>query len=154
MPRALQALIVLITLGACTGPDQQGAHGAAHLTPETSSPRAAMEDFHRSRWVGTGRQNSCGLSWAIDLLQEENRITGRLLLEDIQYDIYGIIGPNGAMHGARAGKSPSFGGARGPRFIRVSLDFGKWRATGTYAVETSTADDCATAVELKRYAPD
>ncbi len=34
----------------------------------------------------------------------------------------------------------------------VSLEFGARRAVGYYAAETQGSDDCATAVELDRYA--
>ena len=43
-------------------------------------------------------------------------------------------------------------GTPAPRFVIVSLEFGARRAVGYYAAETQGTDDCATAVELVRYA--
>ncbi len=88
----------------------------------------------------------------MDLIQQDNRITGRIILEGIEYDIHGVVGADGSMHDARAAKSAEFKGFLGPRFLNVSLDFGDTESTGYYAVDTSNPDKCATAVELKRYA--
>ncbi len=90
----------------------------------------------------------------MDLTQDEDRITGRLILEDIEYEIHGIVDSDGTMYDVRGGKSAASKGVLGPRFIKLSVDFGDLHATGKYAVETSDSNDCATKFELNRYAAD
>lgn len=124
--------------------------GLSDLEPVAGHPNDV--EVERSRWVGIGSYDACGLSWALDLHQEGNRVTGRLLWETVRYDLTGTIMKDGSLHNARAGKSPEFNGTPAPRFVLVSLDFGATRAIGSYAAETQGSDDCATAVELKRYA--
>ena len=87
----------------------------------------------------------------MDLIQQDNRITGRIILEGAEYHTHGVVNADGSMHDARAGKSAESQGIPGPRFLKVSLDFSDLEATGHYAAETSNPDNCATAVELKRY---
>jgi hypothetical protein len=104
--------------------------------------------------VGIGSYDACGLSWAFDLLQDGDRVSGHLLWETVRYDLSGPIAPDGRLQKARAGKSPDFNGTPAPRFVIVDLSFGARRAVGSYAAETQGSNDCATAVELDRYAAD
>ena len=122
--------------------------------PEPVSGHSDDVKVERSRWVGIGSYDACGLSWALDLDQVGNRITGRLLWETVRYDLTGKLTNDGSLHNVRAGKSPDFNGTPAPRFVLVSLDFGATRAVGHYTAETKCSNDCATAVELKRYAAD
>jgi len=120
---------------------------------ETEPVAGHPEDLpvERSRWVGIGSYDACGLSWALDLHQDGDRVTGRLLWETVRYDLKGTLSEDGTLENARAGKNPDFNGTPAPRFVRVSLNFGATRAIGSYAAETKGSNDCATAVELKRY---
>ena len=148
MPRHLAALLTALLLAACsTAPEPAG--------PPDPEPVAGAPNGHeveRSRWVGIGSYDACGLSWAFDLVQDGNKVSGHLLWETVRYDLSGTIPPNGSLHKARAGKSPDFNGTPAPRFVIVNLNFGSRRAVGTYAAETRGSNDCATAVELVRYA--
>jgi len=102
--------------------------------------------------LGIGGYDACGLSWAIDLAQDGDKVSGHHLWETVRYDLSGTIAPNGSLQKAQAGKSPDFNDTPAPRFVTVSLEFGARRAVGSYAVEPQGSDDCATAVELDRYA--
>ncbi len=144
------ALILALFLWACsTGPQPAGL---SDLKPVSGHPDDVKVE--RSRWVGIGSYDACGLSWALDLDQVGNRVTGRFLWETVRYDLIGTLTKEGRLHNVRAGKSPDFNGTPAPRFVLVSLDFGATRAIGYYAAETKNSNDCATAVELKRYATD
>ena len=48
--------------------------------------------------------------------------------------------------------APRHPGPAAPRFVIVSLEFGARRAVAYCAAETQGSHDCATAVELDRYA--
>lgn len=102
--------------------------------------------------MGIGSYDACGLSWALDLLQVGDRVAGQLIWETVRYDLTGAITKDGSLHNVRASKSPDFNESPAPRFVLVSLDFGATRAIGFYAAETKGSGDCATAVELTRYA--
>jgi hypothetical protein len=144
------ALVVFLLLSACaTAPEPAGL---ATLEPVSGRPDDLA--LTRSRWVGIGRTDACGLSWAFDLLQDGNKVSGRLLWETVRYDLTGTIAADGRLKSARAGKNPDFNGTPAPRFVIVTLDFGARRAVGSYAAETQGSNDCATAVELLRYAVD
>ena len=142
------ALVPLLVLWACSMDGEPA--GLSDLEPITGHPNDV--EVERSRWVGIGSYDACGLSWALDLHQEGDRVTGQLLWETVRYDLTGVLTKDGSLHNARAGKNPDFNGTPAPRFVRVSLNFGATRAIGSYAAETQGSDDCATAVELKRYA--
>ncbi len=142
------ALLAVLYLSACT--TAREPMGLADLEPVAGRPSDVKVE--RSRWVGIGSYDACGLSWAFDLLQDGDRVTGRLLWETVRYDLSGVIAPDGRLHKVRAGKSPDFNGTPAPRFVIVTLEFGARRAVGYYAAETQGAIDCATAVELERYA--
>jgi hypothetical protein len=142
------ALLAVLFLSACT--TVREPMGLSDLEPVSGSPNDVAVE--RSRWVGIGSYDACGLSWALDLLQEGDRVRGRLLWETVRYDLSGVIAPDGRLHKARAGKNPDFNGTPAPRFVIVTLEFGARRAVGYYAAETRGSNDCATAVELERYA--
>ena len=140
----------MLILWACsTAPEPAG-----RSDPEPVSGHSDDAKVERSRWVGIGSYDACGLSWALDLHQEGDRITGQLLWETVRYDLTAKLTKDGSLHNVRAGKSPDFNGTPAPRFVLVSLEFGVTRAIGHYVAETKGSDDCATAVELKRYAAD
>ena len=149
--RAATAVALLAFLAGCEGPVGGEAALLVAAPALDQGPAAGVQALH-GRWVGIGRADACGLSWAFDLVQDHERISGRLLREDLQYDLHGTIGANGRMTEIRAGKSAAFNGVPGPRFIMVSLTFGPLRASGHFAVETGGRDACLTAVELRRYA--
>ncbi len=150
MVRLPMAFMAMLFLWACsTVPEPVGM---SDLEPISSHPDDVKVE--RSRWVGIGSYDACGLSWALDLHQEGDRITGQLLWETVRYDLTAKLTKDGSLRKVRAGKSPDFNGTPAPRFVLVSLEFGATRAVGHYAAETKGSDDCATAVELKRYAAD
>ncbi len=144
------ALMPILLLWACSTVPEPA--GLSDLEPVSGTPDDVKVE--RSRWVGIGSYDACGLSWALDLDQVGNRITGRLLWETVRYDLSGTLTKEGSLHNVRAGKSPDFKGTPAPRFVLISLEFGATRAVGQYAAETKGSNDCATAVELKRYAAD
>ncbi len=127
-----------------------GAARAANLEPASGQPNDL--EIERSRWVGIGSTDAGGPSWAFDLVQDRDKVSGHLLWETVRYDLSGTLAPNGSLQKARAGKSSDFTGTPARRFVIVSLEFGARRAVGYYAAETQGSDDCATAVELDRYA--
>lgn len=147
-PKHRAALLALLLFSACTMAREP--MGLSGLEPVSGHPNDVRVE--RSRWVGIGSYDACGLSWAFDLLQDGDRVSGRLLWETVRYDLNGTIAPDGRLHEARAGKNPGFNGTPAPRFVLVTLDFGARRAVGYYAAETRGPNDCATAVELERYA--
>jgi hypothetical protein len=152
MARQLAALFTMLLLLACSTarePAREPA-GLSELEPVPEPPNNL--EVERSRWVGIGSYDACGLSWAFDLVQDGDKVSGHLLWETVRYDLSGTIPPNGRLEKARAGKSPDFNGTPAPRFVIVNLEFGARRAVGTYAAETRGSNDCATAVELLRYA--
>ena len=102
--------------------------------------------------MGIGSTDACGLSWAFDLAQDGDKVSGHLLWETVPYDLSGTLAPNGRLQKARARKSPDSTGTPALRLVTVSLEFGARRAVGYYAAETQGSDDCATAIELDRYA--
>lgn len=151
MSRVLAISFALLFVSACETPPEQ----AAQPVPQPRVSLAAAQNGHeieRSRWVGIGSYDACGLSWAIDLVQDGDEVSGSFYWETVRYDLSGRIPPSGKLHNARAGKSPDFNGTPAPRFVLVSLDFGDRRAVGSYAAETRGSNDCATPVELDRYA--
>jgi hypothetical protein len=141
-------------LGCATNPQTTSHDSTFQSNANTDASHQYSAAPSRSRWVGVGRHGGCNLTWAVDLIQDKDRIAGRLILEDIEYEIHGIIDSDGTMYDARGGKSAASKGVLGPRFIRLSVDFGDLQATGKYAVETSDSNDCATEFELNRYAAD
>lgn len=159
MPRILAALSILLILSACSnGPEPADPPAASNPGPaaDLANGHAAGSlnghEVDRSRWVGIGSYDTCGLSWAIDLTQDGNQVSGHFFWETVRYDLSGTIPPNGKLRKARAGKSPDFNGTPAPRFVIVNLEFGARRAVGSYAAETRGSNDCATPVELERYA--
>lgn len=155
LSRGLAGLFMCAALVGCTAKPQTTSRDSAHASNDnTGASHKSSVAPTRSRWVGVGRHGGCNLSWAVDLIQERDRITGRLILEDIEYEIHGIVDSDGSMYDVRGGKSAASKGVLGPRFIRLSVDFGDLQATGKYAVETSDSNDCATEFELNRYAAD
>ena len=150
MSRLFAVLMAAWLLPACAHAPEPVGYPApeAEVAELGTSDEALIE---RSRWVGIGSYDSCGLSWAIDLLQDGNRVSGQFLWETVRYELHGTIPPNGSLHRIRAGKSPDFNGTPAPRFVIISLDFGARRAVGSYAAETRGSNDCSTAVELVRY---
>lgn len=151
MPRFLAALSTVLLLSACSSRPEPADPPA----PPDPGPLLDVQngrEIERSRWVGIGSYDACGLSWAIDLVQDGDKVSGHFIWETVRYDLRGTIPPNGSLQKARAGKSPDFNGIPAPRFVIVSLDFGARRAVGSYAAETRGSNDCATAVELERYA--
>ncbi len=82
--------------------------------------------------MGIGSTDACGLSWAFDLVQDRDKVSGHLLWETVRYDLSGTLAPNGSLQKARAGKSPDCTGTPAPRFVIVSLEFGARRAVGYY----------------------
>lgn len=147
-PRPRHLVGVLLALAACAeGPAPREA-----ASPAAAPPPEVLE-IARSRWVAVGRDGACGLSWAFDLYQDGARISGRLLLEDLQYDLRGRIDGDGLLDNIRGGKAPAFKGALGPRYVRVTLAFDAREAAGHYELEGSGAGEtCRTEVRLKRYA--
>lgn len=144
------ALVAVLLLSACaTKPEPAGPSA---LEPVSGRPDDLAVE--RSRWVGIGSYDTCGLSWAFDLWQDGNKVSGHLLWETVRYDLSGTIAADGRLRSARAGKNPDFNGTPAPRFVIVNLDFGARRAVGSYAAETQGSNDCATEVELRRYAAD
>jgi hypothetical protein len=140
----------MLFLCACsTAPEPTGGSNLEPVSGQSNDVKV-----ERSRWVGIGSYDACGLSWALDLHQEGDRITGQLLWETVRYDLTAALSKDGSLQNVRAGKSPDFNGTPAPRFVLVSLDFGETKAVGRYAAETKGSNDCATAVELKRYAAD
>ncbi len=155
LSRGLAGLFICAALLGCAADSQTASHDSTFASnANTGASHQSSAAFQRSRWVGVGRHGGCNLSWAVDLIQERDRITGRLILEDIEYEIHGIVDSDGSMYDVRGGKSAASKGVLGPRFIRLSVDFGDLQATGKYAVETSDSNDCATEFELNRYAAD
>jgi hypothetical protein len=65
--------------------------------------------------VGIGSTDACGLSWAFDLVQDRDKVSGHLLWETVRYDLSGTLAPNGSLQKARAGKSSDFTGTPAPR---------------------------------------
>ena len=148
MARYSAALLVLALLAACSSDPEPT--GRSDLAPVADRPDDL--DARRSRWVGIGSYDTCGLAWAFDLVQHGNRVSGHMLWETVRYDLTGTIAPDGTLEKARAGKSPDFNGTPAPRFVIVTLVFGPRRAVGHYAAETRGSHDCATEVLLTRYA--
>ena len=144
IPTAFLPLLLLWSCSTISGPPD--------LKPVTVQPDDVQVE--RSRWVGIGSYDACGLSWGLDLHQEGNRVTGKLLWETVRYDLKATLTDDGNLN-ARARKNSALNGIfPAPRFVLVSLNFGEARATGSYAAETEGPINCATAVELKRYAAD
>lgn len=155
LSRGLAGLLMCAAFTGCSDRPQTTSYSGSDVSnSETGVLVQTSATPLRSRWVGVGRHGGCNLSWAVDLIQERDRITGRLILEDIEYEIHGIVDSDGSMYDVRGGKSAASKGVLGPRFIRLSVDFGDLQATGKYAVETSDSNDCATEFELNRYAAD
>lgn len=148
MSKLLAALLTVLLLSACTIAREPA--GLPDLEPVAGRPNDP--EVERSRWVGIGSYDACGLSWAFDLMRDGDKVSGHLLWETVRYDLSGTIAPDGSLRKARAGKSPDFNGTPAPRFVIVNLDFGARKAVGYYAAETQGSNDCATAVELNRYA--
>jgi hypothetical protein len=141
------AFLPLLLLWACST-----VSGPSDLKPVAGHLDEAQVE--RSRWVGIGSYDACGLSWGLDLHQEGNRVTGKLLWETVRYDLKATLTDDGNLN-ARARKNSALDGIfPAPRFVLVSLVFGETRATGSYAAETKGPNNCATAVDLKRYAAD
>lgn len=141
-------MLTVLLVTACSSAREPA--GLSDLQPVSGQPTDVKVE--RSRWVGIGSYDACGLSWALDLIQDGDKVSGRLLWETVRYDLAGTIARDGRLVKARAGKNPDFNGTPAPRFVLVTLEFGAHRAIGFYAAETQGANDCATAVELKRYA--
>ena len=155
LSRALAGPLICVALTGCAEKPQTASHDSSSVSnSQTGALNHTSAVIRRSRWVGVGRHGGCNLTWAVDLIQDADRISGRLILEDIEYEIHGIVGSDGTMYDVRGGKSSASKGVLGPRFIRLSVDFGDLHATGKYAVETSDSNDCATEIELNRYAAD
>ena len=155
LSRGLAGLLICAAFTGCADkPQTTSSYSSDVSNSETGVFTHTPAAPRRSRWVGVGRNGGCNLTWAVDLIQNKDRITGRLILEDIEYEIHGIIGSDGTMYDVRGGKSSASKGVLGPRYIRLSVDFGDLHATGKYAVETSDSNDCATEFELNRYAAD
>ena len=126
--------------------------GLSDLKPISVQPDDVRVE--RSRWVGIGSYDACGLSWGLDLHQEGNRVAGKLLWETVRYDLKATLTDDGYLN-AKARKNSALNGIfPAPRFVLVSLNFGETEAIGSYAAETEGPINCATAVELKRYAAD
>ena len=69
MPRFLAALSTVLLLSACSS----GPEPAEPPAPPDPGPVPSVQNGHEiehSRWVGIGSYDACGLSWAIDLVQE------------------------------------------------------------------------------------
>ncbi len=144
LPMAFLPLLLLWSCSTISGPPD--------LKPVTVQPDDVQVE--RSRWVGIGGYDACGLSWGLDLHQEGNRVTGKLLWETVRYDLKATLTDDVNVN-ARARKNSALNGIfPAPRFVLVSLNFGETRATGSYAAKTKGPNNCATAVELKRYAAD
>ena len=148
MPRSPAVLLLAACLFACTTVREPA--GLSEIEPVSGHPSDLELD--RSRWVGIGSYDACGLSWALDLFQEGDQVSGRFLWETVRYDVNGTISQDGTLRKTRVGKNPEFSGVPSPRFVFVSLDFGTDRAVGYYAADIQGSNDCATAVELHRYA--
>ena len=126
--------------------------GLSDLKPVSVQPNEV--EVERSRWVGIGSYDACGLSWGLDLHQEGDRVTGKLLWETVRYDLKATLTNDGNLS-ARADKNSTRNGIfPAPRSVLVNLNFGETKASGSYAAETNGPINCATAVELKRYAAD
>jgi hypothetical protein len=85
----------------------------SNLEPASGQPNDL--EIERSRWVGIGSIDACGLSWAFDLVQDRDKVSGHLLWETVRYDLSGTLAPNGSLQKARAGKSSDFTGTPAPR---------------------------------------
>ena len=85
----------------------------SNLEPASGQPNDL--EIERSRWVGIGSTDACGLSWAFDLVQDRDKVSGHLLWETVRYDLSGTLAPNGSLQKARAGKSSDFTGTPAPR---------------------------------------
>ena len=142
----LPALFALaLAMAACAERAEQGASDARTLAP-ASGPFAVAD----SRWVGIG-EGACALDWAFDLQQEADRVSGRLLLDGLQYDLAGRLDQSGHLNDLRGGKSEADKGRLGPRYVRVTLAFSAREARGHYRLEDEE-ESCRTAVRLKRFA--
>ena len=84
-----------------------GAFGPSHL--EISSAQHDELLASRSRWVGIGSYDTCGLSWGLDLHQDGSRVTGKLLWETVRYDLKGTLANDGNLK-ARARKNSALDG--------------------------------------------
>ncbi len=111
MPRQLAALLTVLLLSACS--IAQEPAGLSDIEPASGHPND--REIERSRWVGIGSTDACGLSWAFDLVQDGNKVSGHLLWETVRYDLSGTIAPNDILKKARAGKSSDFTGTPAPR---------------------------------------
>ena len=120
MSRLLAALLTVVLLPACTIAREPA--GLSDLEPVAGRPNDLEPE--RSRWVGIGSYDACGLSWAFDLMQDGDKVSGHLLWETVRYDLSGTIAPDGSLRKARAGKSPDFNGTPAPRFVIVNQAFG------------------------------
>ena len=140
------AVLLLLVLSSCTARDPTDPKSVGFQPDEVQ--------VERGRWVGIGSYDSCGLSWGLDLHQEGNRITGKLLWETVRYDIKATLTDDRNLS-ARANKNSTRNGIfPAPRSVLVNLNFDGTRARGSYAAETNGPIDCATTIELKRYAAD
>ena len=63
-------------------------------------------EIERSRWVGIGSTDACGLSWAFDLVQDRDKVSGHLLWETVRYDLSGSLAPNGSLQKAGPARAP------------------------------------------------
>jgi hypothetical protein len=147
--KLMRAYVGAVVLGmAC-------ACSAGSGSSDSQSIAASSDEVHveRSRWVGIGSNDSCGLSWGFDLHQEDNWVKGKLLWETVRYDLRATLTEDGNLHNARARKNSTRNGIfPAPSFVLVNLDFRETRAVGSYSAEITDTINCAAAVELKRYA--
>ncbi len=103
-----------------------------------------------NRWIGQGPAGACGNPWAMDLEILGQKVSGKLWLSEIEYDLYGRLGSDGRMQRAQAGKTPRHAHSPGPRFLEVNLLFQGAKADGDYAVAAFDRRMCATQVSLTK----
>ena len=86
MPRFLAALSMVLLLSACSsGPEPADPPAPPDPGPVTVAQNGY--DIERSRWVGIGSYDACGLSWAIDLVQELTGLPALNLLDRRCYPV-------------------------------------------------------------------
>ena len=129
-------------------------HGAITVEPlgdlEDQVVATWVSETVDNRWIGQGPSGACGNSWAMDLQILEQKVSGKLWLAEVEYDLYGRLGPDGKMQRARAGKTPSNAHRPGPRFLEINLLFQGAKADGDYAVAAYDRRMCATHVTLTK----
>lgn len=111
-------------------------------------PRRVVE-----RWAGTGRRDSCGNPWEINIEVDRGKATGSYAMGDVHYDLYGKVEADGTQLTARAGKSERSMGMTGPRFVEFELALSNTQADGFFVFVGGQDQYCRTTITLSPATP-